>query len=131
MAAADASAHPLYETMRGLLQTYFNAINGRRYELWRTVVSTRRAKLQPEKDWLAAYHSTHDGSIVVYRIESSPTGTAKILLTFTSVQNPADAPLELPEKCIHWKIVFPVDLEDGAWKLDSGPASSVPQHEKC
>jgi len=131
MAAADASAHPLYQSMRGLLQTYFNAINGKHYDLWRTVVSTRRVKLQPEEDWRAAYQSTRDGSIVIYRIESSPSGTAKVLLTFTSVQNPQDAPLELPERCIRWKVVFPVAREDGAWKLDSGPTSSAPQHEKC
>jgi hypothetical protein len=131
MAAADATEHRLYDTMRALLQTYFDSINSRRYDLWRTVVSARRAKLQPEKDWRAAYRSTKDGSIIVYRIESGPTGTARILLTFTSTQRPEDAPLELPERCIRWRVVFPVTLEDDAWKLDSGPTSSVPQHEKC
>jgi hypothetical protein len=129
--AADAAAHPLYGTIRGLLQTYFDAINGRRYEQWRTVVSARRAKFQPEKDWRAAYRTTRDGSIILYRIESGPTDSARILISFTSVQEPRDAPLELPEGCIRWKVVFPVALEDGAWKLDSGPTSSAPQHEVC
>jgi hypothetical protein len=130
-ATTDAAAHPLYEPVRALLQTYFDSINGHRYEQWRTVVSARRAKLQPQSDWLVAYRSTKDGSIVVYRIETGPTGTARILLSFTSVQDPRDAPLELPERCIRWKVVFPIAVEDGAWKLDSGPTSSAPQHEKC
>jgi len=130
-ATTDAAAHPLYETMRGLLQTYFDAINGHRFDQWRTVVSARRARLQPEKDWLTAYQSTKDGSIVVYRIESGPPNTGRILMSFTSVQDPRDAPPELPERCIRWKVVFPVAFEDGEWKLDSGPPSSAPQHEKC
>lgn len=130
-ATSDAAAHPLYGTMRALLQTYFDSINGRHYDQWRTVVSARRAKLQPEEDWRSAYQSTKDGSIVMYRIESGRDGTARILLSFTSVQDPALAPLELREPCIRWKVVFPVAYEEGAWKLDSGPTSSAPQHEKC
>ena len=130
-ATTDAGAHPLYETMRRLLQTYFDSINARRYEQWRTVVSSRRAKFQPEKDWRAAYRTTRDGSIVIYRIESGPADTARILLSFTSTQDPKDAPLEFPEACIRWKIVLQITLEDRAWKLDSGLTSSAPQHEKC
>jgi hypothetical protein len=130
-ATTDAAAHPLYETMRALLQTYFDSINGRHYDQWRTVVSTRRARLQPQKDWEVAYQSTKDGTIIMHRIESGPPNTARILLSFTSVQDPHDAPPELPEPCIRWKVVFPVAFEDNTWKLDSGPTSSAPQHEKC
>lgn len=130
-AAADATAHPLYQTVRQLLQTYFDAINSHRYEQWRTVVSSRRAKFQPEKDWRTAYRTTQDGSIVIYRIETGPADTARVLLTFTSTQDIKDAPLELPEPCIRWKVVFPLVFEDRAWKLDSGPTSSAPQHEVC
>ena len=131
-ATTDAAAHPLYETIRALLQTYFDSINNRNYDQWRSVVSARRAKLAPEDAWRAAYRSSKDGSITVYRIESGPTTSmARILLSFTSLQDPKDAPLELPEGCIRWKVVFPIALEDDAWKLDSGPASSAPQHEKC
>jgi hypothetical protein len=130
-ATTDAAAHPLYEPVRALLQTYFDAINARHYDKWRTVVSARRAKFQPEKDWGVAYRSTRDGSITIYRIESGPSDAARILLSFTSVQDPKDAPLELPERCIRWKVIFPITLEDGTWKLDSGPTSSAPQHESC
>ena len=33
---ADATAHPLFNTVRDLLQTYFDAINGKDYDAWRT-----------------------------------------------------------------------------------------------
>jgi hypothetical protein len=127
----DATAHPLYETVRALLQTHFDAINGKRYDQWRSVVTERRAKNQPERDWRTAYRSTRDGTIVVQRIETGPVDTARVLLSFTSVQDVRDAPLELPEHCIRWRAVFPMVLESGVWKLDSGPASSAPQHDAC
>ena len=131
VATTDAAAHPLYEAMRALLQAHFDAINSRDYDLWRSAVSARRAKGQPEKEWRIAFRTTRDGSIVIYRIESGPAGTAKILLSFTSVQDPRDAPLELPVGCIHWRVVFPVTYEEGVWKLDSGQTNTAPQHEAC
>ena len=130
-ATTDATAHPLYETVHGLLQTYFDAINGHHYDQWRTVVSARRAKLEPEQNWRRAYGTSRDGSIIIYRIESGPTDSARVLLGFTSTQNADLAPPELPVPCIRWKLVFPITHEDGAWKLDSGPTSSAPQHEPC
>src|SRR5256885_2077815 len=54
LSTKDATDHPLYDTVRTLLQTYFDAINGKHYDQWRAVVTDRRAKNQPEKDWLAA-----------------------------------------------------------------------------
>lgn len=127
----DAAAHPLYETVRQLLQANFDAINTRNYRLWQSVVSATRSKLQPEKDWLKAYRSTQDGSIVVQRIEVGPANSAKVLFSFTSVQDPVDAPSELPERCIHWQVVFPLAIEDGAWRLNSGTTGQTPQHQKC
>lgn len=131
MVTKDAKDHPLYETVKQLLQTYFDAINAKSYSRWQSVVSAQRAKKQPEQDWRTAYRTTHDGSIVILRIESSPTDVARVLLMFTSVQDPRDAPPEMPEPCIHWRLVFPLALEAGAWKLDAGLTSSAPQHDKC
>lgn len=130
-ATKDVTAHPLYDTVRGVLQTYFDAINARDYVRWRTVVTSKRMRNEPERDWRVAYRSTRDGNIVIHRIESGPPGTARVLLSFTSVQSPEDAPLELPEPCIRWRVVFPFAEEDGDWKLDSGLTSSAPQHQKC
>ncbi|MFL6145473.1 MAG: hypothetical protein ACJ72N_26880 [Labedaea sp.] len=127
----EATGHPLYPTVRELLQTYFDAINARRYDRWQTVVSQRRATNEPERAWRMSYRSTRDGNIVAQRIELGPGGSAEVLLGFTSVQDLEDAPLELHERCIRWRIVLPLLQENGSWKVDSGPPNQSPQHERC
>lgn len=127
---SDATEHPLYETVRQLLQTYFDAINDRRYEQWRTVVTRNLGKI-PEEKWRADYRSSKDGSIVVRRIETGPPNTARVLVSFTSVQDLEHAPYELPAECIHWRLVLPFTVEDGTWKLDTGMTNVASQHEAC
>jgi hypothetical protein len=127
----EAAAHPLYEPIRHALQTHFDAINARDYARWRTVVSERRVVNAPEPVWREDYRSTRDGSIAIWRIESGPANRARVLLSFTSTQDPADAPIELPEACINWWVVWPFVVEKGAWKVDAGLTNSAPQHKKC
>ena len=126
----DATEHPLYETVRALLQTYFDAINNKRYDQWRTVASKNLAKVSAEK-WQADYRSTKDGSIVLRRIETGPANSARVLVSFTSVQELDNAPYELPAKCIRWRLVLPFTVEDGAWKLDTGLTNVASQHDTC
>ena len=127
----DAIAHPLYKTVRDLLQRNFDSINGKDYDAWLSTVTEERAERQPESAWRAAYRSTEDGSVVIYRIELGEDDTARVLMTFVSVQNEADAPSELPSDCIQWSVVFPLIQSADGWKLDSSPAASSPQHERC
>ncbi|MGB3441157.1 MAG: hypothetical protein WBA97_20600 [Actinophytocola sp.] len=128
---ADAVAHPLYRTLRPLLLTYFEAINAQDYERWTSVVTDERQTNQPKRTWLDQYRTTKDGNIVMHRIEARGDGTARVLLTFTSTQDVADAPSELPHSCIHWNVVWAFAVEAGEWKLAAGPASGFPQHEPC
>jgi hypothetical protein len=127
----DATLHPLYGTVRELLQRNFDAINNRDYAAWQRIVTPERMERQPEERWRADYRSTQDGSVVIYRIEVAEDDTALVLLTFVSVQDPSDAPKELPVDCIRWSVVFPLSLQGDGWKLDSSPASASPQHERC
>lgn len=127
----DAVAHPLYGTVRGVLQSYFDAINLKDYRKWSGTVTPDRLKTQPEEQWRLQYRSTRDGSIVVYRIEAGADDTAKVLLSFRSTQDVADAPPELPVGCIQWNVVWSFERARGAWKLGAGPASATPQHEEC
>ena len=127
----DATAHPLYETFRSLLQNYFEAINSKDYERWTSTVTSKRRKDAPEEDWQTDYRTTKDGSIVLYRIESGADDTARVLLEFTSTQGIKEAPAELPVPCIHWNVVWAFAKENGEWRLATGAASASPQHEEC
>lgn len=127
----DATAHPLYEPVRSVLQRYFDAINDGDYAAWTTTVTRNRVDLQPREAWERSYRSTKDGSVVVHRIELVGDGEARVLMTFTSVQDPADAPQELRVPCINWNVVFPLVRVDAGWKIDSGTTAASPQHEAC
>lgn len=127
----DATGHPLFGTVRELLQRYFDAINNKDYAAWQGTVIEERAERQPRDRWLRDFRTTRDGNAVIYRIEMSENDTARVLLTFTSVQDPADAPRELPAACINWSVVFPIVLVGDGWKLDASPAGASPQHERC
>lgn len=128
----DAVAHPLYEAAKSLLQTHFDAINDRDYESWTSTVVQDRTEATPEQDWRKEYRSTQDGGVVIYRIELAPEeDKALALITFTSVQDRSNAPVWLPEPCIHWNMAYPLVREDGDWRIDSGPATQSPQAEAC
>lgn len=127
----DATAHPLFENLRAVLQTYFDAINRKDYETWTRTVTDDRLEIQPKETWLENFRSTTDGNIVIYRIELAEEGAARVLMKFTSVQHPSDAPPELRVPCIHWNVVLPLVPEESGWKIDSGPTSASPQHEPC
>ncbi|MFL6123059.1 hypothetical protein [Actinophytocola sp.] len=128
---ADATAHPLYNTLHGLLQRYFDAINTKDYAAWSATVTTARRQAQPEEDWRTAYKTTRDGSITVYRIETAGADAAQVLLHFTSTQDPQDGPPEMPVGCIEWNVVWAFAKEKGEWRLAIGPSSASPQHTPC
>jgi hypothetical protein len=128
---ADATTHPMFSTLQPLLQRYFDAINAKDYDAWTETVTSERVTTQPEEKWFVDYATTQDGSIVMYRIEATGEDTARVLLQFTSTQDLANAPQELPAKCIHWNVVWAFEKERGDWRLAAGSTSATPQHEAC
>jgi len=128
---ADATTHPLYKTLQPLLQNYFNAINAKDYASWADTVTAERRNAQPEEKWKQNYSTTRDGTIVIYRIEVNEDGAARVLMQFTSIQNVKYAPPEMPEKCIHWNVVWPFEKERGEWRLAAGGTSASPPKSKC
>ncbi|GAA4860974.1 hypothetical protein [Saccharopolyspora rosea] len=116
----DVLAHPDFPTVRWVLETYFNAINFRQYDTWKTTVVRAKWRELPEKTWRQAYSSTHDGDVVLQRIEPDPDGTLRVMLTFTSTQDPDKAPSSAPSPCLRWNVVWLLVPEDGAFKLDVG-----------
>ncbi|QWF83091.1 hypothetical protein HUW46_06530 [Amycolatopsis sp. CA-230715] len=127
----DAAAHPQDDTVRKLLQDYFDSINDRNFERYRTTVTVARLQIMGSSEWHESFKSTRDGSILVYRIEAARPELMNVLVSFTSTQDPGDAPPELPERCIRWSLVLPVRQEAGAWKVDALPSGAPVEFKAC
>lgn len=108
MLVEDVAVHPDADRIRKVLQTYFDAINAGDYPLWRSAVIPQLARDIGESAWHAQYRSTLDGGIVVHRLEPRPGGGLVALTSFTSLQNPADAPPEVPVRCLRWWVSYPL-----------------------
>lgn len=117
----DAQAHPDSARIHWTLQLHFNAINMRQYETWKNTVVEERQQQLPEDEWQKAYASTRDAAIKVHRIEPGPDDSLRLLLSFVSIQNPADAPAGLHSPCVRWRAVYPLVLDRGAFRVDTTP----------
>lgn len=128
----DAALHPYHDEVRRLLQTHFDAINGRDYDRWKLTVTRERVLAKNRTTWLKDFATTRDGSILVYRIDVASEHDLRVLVGFTSTQQPQDAPADLPGAfCVQWKLVLPVTREGGDWKLDSIAAYTSTEATTC
>jgi hypothetical protein len=117
----DAALNPDAGRIKKVLQQYFDGINAGDYKLWRGAVIPQWARDTGEGAWRAQYKSTLDGSMVVHRLEPRAGGGLVALTSFTSLQNPADAPPELPVRCLRWWVSYPLIGEGDQLRL--GPTS--------
>jgi len=131
LVSSDVAIHPQGQAVRNVLQTYFDSINNRDYRSWTTTVSTKRAGQKPQKTWEQDLQSTKDGSVLIYRIERGAGVSLRVLIAFTSTQNVANAPEDFPEKCIHWRLVWPLIEQNGSLRIDTVESPSDPEREKC
>jgi hypothetical protein len=127
----DASEYPLSNQIQPVLQNYFDGINEKDYDKWRSSVTQSKAAEQPKSVWQAAYQTVQDGDIIVYRIDLAQGGSLRVLLTFTSTQDVTEAPKDFQHACIHWQVVWALDLEHGQWKLDINAAGTTPGRTPC
>lgn len=124
--AEDVARHPDADRIRKVLQTYFDGINAGDYKLWRSAVIPQWARDTGETAWRAQYRSTLDGSMVVHRLEPRIGGGLVALTSFTSLQNPADAPPGLAVRCLHWWVSYPLIGQGEALRLGpSSPSANV------
>lgn len=129
--SVDAAASPYGQTVQSLLQIYVNAINDRNYQEWESVVTPTFIQENPQKEWVDGYLSSSDGSMYVYRIDVAPGGL-RVLTTFTSVQDLAQAPPFAKFRCINWSKVFPVVNSKSGWRIDaSGLNTPHPPATQC
>lgn len=131
--APDFANYPQHSQLLSVLQTYFNAINDKRYDEWLTAVTPTLAAEQTRQSFLDGYHSTRDGSIFVYRVDTAPQSGVRVLLSFTSVQALQDAPQNFPHTCIRWQEVLPLAWDPKAkqYEVDAGITGSSPQTQVC
>ena len=120
----DVAVHPDAERVRRVLQRYFDAINAGDYKLWRSTVTPQYARDIGEATWRDQYRSTLDGSIVLHRLEPRAGGGLVALLSFTSLQDPADAPPELPVRCLRWWVSYPLIGDAAELRLSPNPPSA-------
>ena len=131
--AQDFANYPQHGQLLTVLQSYFNAINDKQYDEWVAAVSPALAAEQTRQDFLQGYHTTRDGSIYVYRVDTAPANGVRVLLSFTSVQALADAPQNFPHACIRWQVVLPLmwDAKAKRYEVDAGITGSSPQKQAC
>lgn len=128
--AEDVAAHPRAAEVRAVIQRHFDAINEGDYQLWSTTVTRERARGLARDTWQRQYRSTLDGSIVVHRLEARPDDGVLVLLSFTSLQDPADAPPDTPVRCLHWRVSYLLTPESGDLRLaPTSPSTSL--HTPC
>ncbi|MFN2478542.1 MAG: hypothetical protein ABR615_05140 [Pseudonocardiaceae bacterium] len=124
--AEDAAVHPDADQIRKVLQRYFDAINAGDYALWRSAVIPQLARDIGESAWHGQYRSTLVGTIVVHRLEPRPGGGLVALTSFMSLQNPADAPPDLPVRCLRWWVSYPLIGEGDRLRMGpTGPSDNL------
>lgn len=109
--AAGVDDHPRRQDVQALLQGHFDAINLGDYQRWTTTVVAERAAGTSEQAWREQYRSTIDGNIRVLHLEPRPGGGLLVMLTFTSVQDPVDAPPDASADCLNWRVTYSVVTE--------------------
>lgn len=128
----DVAAHPAAGDLRELLQTHFDAINARDYDRWSTTVAPDLADARPEPEWVRGYRSTENSDIVAHRLESTPEGDLVVLLSFTSRQDPADAPPDKPSDCLLWRLSYSVEVgDDGEFVFARASDPTASQNAYC
>ncbi|RKT53236.1 hypothetical protein [Saccharothrix australiensis] len=129
--SVDAAQHPDGARVRDVLQDHFDAINAHDYARWTRTVTAERTRRTPRARWEAEYESSRDGTIQVLRVETASRTRLRVLMTFVSTQDVAKAPPDLRSDCITWRVVYPMQVEAGGLRVDSGTEGAGSQAAAC
>lgn len=108
----DAAAYPDQRIIEGLLDNYFDGINRKNYELWKSTVPPSKWRELPESKWSDDYGSTRDYEMKVHRIDPGQDRSALVMLSFKSEQDIEDAPPQVKAHCVLWDVVYPVVVDE-------------------
>ncbi|MDI2031667.1 hypothetical protein QFW96_23770 [Saccharopolyspora sp. TS4A08] len=128
----DAAAFPDQRIIEGLLDNYFDGINRKNYELWKSTVPPSKWRELPQSKWTEAYDTTRDYEIKVHRIDPGQDRSALVMLSFKSEQSLEDAPPQVKATCVSWNVVYPVVVdENGNAVLDISKLPNSAIAERC
>ena len=113
--ADSAAGHPQAAALLPVLQEYFDAINTGDHDRWAAVVSQGQAAAQDRGTWENRYSTTLDSSIQLVTVQDDPT---RVRVWFSSRQDPAFAPTDLPVACISWDLTYRVVSQDDRLVID-------------
>jgi hypothetical protein len=123
-AAPGIAADPATAGVVRLLTAYFGAINARDFNTARGTLVDRPALPQTAAEFRRQYRSTRDSDVHLLGLEPDGTGGYLASVTFTSRQDPADAP-DGVSPCLNWSMSYPLVRVDGTLRIDVVRRSNV------
>lgn len=130
VAAAPALAdRPETGPVVRLLTSYFGAINDRDFATARGTLVNRVGLPQTEDEFRAEYRSTRDSDVRLLGLQPDGAGGYVASVTFTSRQDPADAP-DHSSPCLVWSVAYPLVRVDGTLRIDAVRTSNA-AHRPC
>ncbi len=111
--APAAALYPGAGAIDGVINRYFQAINGRDYAAYRATQSPGNAMTAPQ--FQAGFASTRDSDVLITGISTMPDGRPAADVTFTSRQRPQDGPGG--ESCTDWQVMMFFDGSAGTFTI--------------
>jgi hypothetical protein len=112
-----------------LFTGYFDAINRRDFAGTQKTLVDRPGLPQTEAEFQDRYRSTHDRDVRILGLKPTEDGGYLTSVSFTSFQNPADAP-DHTSACLIWSVTYPLVRVDGTLLIDAIGRSAV-TYRRC
>jgi hypothetical protein len=129
VAAAPAlTGRPETTEVVALLTAYFEAINARDFPAARRTLVGRPGLPTNETEFRDQYRSTHDSDVRLLNLSPDGAGGYLASVSFTSYQDPADAP-DQASSCLIWSMAYPMVRNGGELLIDLIGRSDVVYHD--
>jgi hypothetical protein len=110
-----------------LFTRYFDGINRRDYEAVQSAFTDAGRPIRDRATFEDQYRTTRDSDVRVLGIASTDDGYL-VSISFTSHQNPADAPADAQADCVSWSMTYPVVGTDSGLLIAAKPNTA---HHAC
>ena len=125
--APAAALYPGASAIEGVVNRYFQAINGRDYAAYQATQSPGIAMTASQ--FQAGFASTQDADVLVTGITTAPGGRPAADVTFTSRQQPQDGPEG--ESCTNWHVTMYFDGSAGTYTIGAPPNGYKAAYQAC